>query len=279
MSYNNELVINKKVQSLDGSTKYYYQLCDKEMVISVLIPKRNSLFNYCISCQIGCPCKCQHCATGKMEYIRDLSCQEIFAQVDLIKKNLDKNDKILFMGMGEPFFNYNNVLESCKLFVKNNIVKSYHNIIISTCGIIPGIKKLSNEKNRPKLAITIGNAIQSKRERLIPISKVFPIREVIEECIAFQEKTGDKIIFEYPLIRNINDSEEDIRSFIELIRSIECMIHVIPFNEFEGGNLKRPSNNEVKRFMKKLDEYSLDTYKKPSFGIDVYAGCGQLEIK
>ena len=273
----NKIRIFKKEKSKDKSIKFFYKTSKGDLLYSVLILKENGKYNYCISCQIGCTNKCLHCATGKVNYSRDMTSDEIFAQVNLIKKNNKLNDRILFMGMGEPLLNYDNVIKTCKLFIEKSIIKSFKDIIISTSGIIDGIKKLGIEKDRPRLAVTIGFPDQKRRELLIPHSKIYKLELLMNECLNFQEKTGDEIIFEYPLIKNYNDSMEDIKQFINLIKDFRCEIHIIPFNEFKKSKFKRPSEKRIKEVIDILKNNDIYAFDKPSYGIDIYAGCGQLE--
>lgn len=269
----------KKLVSLDASAKYLLKLVDGVHIEAVHIPQADGA-NLCISCQVGCMNKCRHCATGRIEYVRDLSSEEIVEQVETIledEKFAEGKLKILFMGMGEPLLNYENVISAIKTFKLKRWSVDACNIIVSTSGIVPGIYKLETETVRPRLAVTIGATSDEKRGwLLIPTGKLYPISTLLVACREYAIATGDSVVFQYPLIKDFNDSLDEARALAGLVADIPCEVHIIPFNEFEGSSLRRPTPKNLSGFSQTLSLSSVKATMKPSFGIDINAGCGQL---
>lgn len=264
------------IPSSDGSEKYWFRCTDYNNVLAVKIPKTRHI-SYCISCQIGCINKCRHCATGQIPYVRDLSINEIVTQVLQMTKEPSPSDKILFMGMGEPLFNLDNVLGAIDKFIESKIVMNLDKVIISTSGVIPGITELSKKRNRVRLAITLGTLNSKKREYMIPITKIYPIDALIAACKDYQDTTNDRLIFQYPLLKDFNDTDKDIEETIQTLQDFDYELHIIPFNEFEGAPFERPSSRKIKYFYKMFESAGVEIFEKPSKGVDVHAGCGQLD--
>lgn len=209
---------------------------------------------------------------------------EIVAQVSLIYKeqallNFRPNRLgILFMGMGEPFFNYQNVMKAINIFISLESFKIPTDmIIISTSGIVPRILDFSSEICRPRLAVSINACDNALRDRLMPINKIYPLEQLLNTCKSFIERTGDKIIFEYVLIKNINDSEIHMQKLIKMLKPFDCEIHLIPFNENEHIKFFRPENEAIERFYLGCKNEGLEATLKPSYGVDILGGCGQLK--
>jgi 23S rRNA (adenine2503-C2)-methyltransferase len=272
--------IIKKLISSDSSVKYLFELTDGESIEAVYIPQPDGV-NLCISCQVGCVNKCKHCATSRIEYVRDLASEEIIEQTTAMledRRFARGKVKILFMGMGEPLFNYGNVLAAINMFKAQPWLHSVHDITVSTSGIVPNINKLAKEITRPRLAITIGATSDDKRSwLLVPVGKLYDLSITLAACRQYTETTKESVIFQYPLIKNFNDSSDEAKALSNLITDIPCEVHVIPFNEFEGSVLRRPTDDELSHFCQTLASYDLKVTQKPSFGVDIDAGCGQLK--
>lgn len=268
-----------KQKSSDGSYKHVIGLSDNLCVEGVWIPQEDGV-NLCISCQVGCPNKCRHCATGHVDFERDLTADEIYNQSRLLLDAHGANGKIkvLFMGMGEPLLNLEHVMSASEKMLNDNLVKSPKDIIVSTSGVSPFIKKFSKYNVRPQLAVTIGALPEEKRVKLIPTTKVFNLNSLIDSCVTFQEATNDKIIFEIPLIKDFNDSDDDAQNMTEIMKRFYCEIQVIPFNTFELSNMSKPSKKTTNKFVEILKANGLNVSVKNSFGTDLNAGCGQLSI-
>jgi len=268
----------KTYLSKDGSIKHLIELDDGLCIEAVWIPQEDGI-NLCISCQVGCPNKCRHCATGNIFFERDMTCSEIFSEVKLLIENHGNNNgniKVLYMGMGEPFLNYDNVLLSVRKMVEAKLLSTGTDAIVSTSGIVPGIIKLSKETTRPRLAVTIATVPDSKRVKLIPITKLFSLTDIISACRKFQIATKDKIIFEIPLIDSFNDTIEDAIGISNILEGLKCEIQVIPFNRFITSEYSPPLQHVMSAYINVLRERGMDVLLKPSYGVDISAGCGQL---
>ncbi len=275
-----DLKIIKKVFAKDKSIKYILGLSDEECIEAVYIPLIGET-KFCISCQVGCINKCSPCATGKdMDYIRDLCYEEIFLQVKTLAfdNNICYNNcTVLFMGMGEPFFNYSNVIKSLQLFQDIGIPPE--NITISTSGIIPCIVELSKLERRPKLAISLHATTNEQRNRVIPINKVYPLNDLLNAAKEYTDTSGDEIIIQYTLIERFNNTVDDLNRLVKCIENIKCELQIIPFNSFPSSNLIAPSKENVEFVISYLQSKGVKIALKQSSGNDVYAGCGQLGCK
>lgn len=272
--------ILSKEKSKDDCTKYTLILEDGEIIEAVHIPLLDET-KLCISCQVGCPNKCKHCATGRdIEYVRDLTSHEIFEQVKVLSDNNNDNFRnytILFMGMGEPFFNYNNLIKSFSLF--NEIGIENDRITVSTSGIIPQINEFIKLTRRPKLAISIHAADNEQRDKLVPINKVYGLLDLIDTIKNYTKITGDEVIIQYTLIKGFNDTLNDINNMEAILSEIKCELQIIPFNPFPTSSLKSPSKTDVDFFCNQLSSRGFKLSLKPSRGNDVFGGCGQLGCK
>jgi 23S rRNA (adenine2503-C2)-methyltransferase len=276
----NPLTIIGETGDKEANTKKYLLEClDGNKIESVLMRegRRNTL---CISSQIGCALDCKFCATGTKGIIRNLSAGEIVGQYLLIQKESEKPiTNIVFMGMGEPFLNYENVLKAADLINDaNGINVGARHITISTAGIIPGIQKFTNEKRRYKLAISLNGSNQDQRKTIMPLSKKYPFNELIEAVRLYHQHTKNFATFEYVLIADINDSIEDAKQLKKVIGGLPCKLNVIPYNEI-GGKFSRPIDSQIDKFMDTLKNAPFTVTTRWSKGADINAGCGQLVVR
>ena len=264
--------------SQDGSIKFLIKLENEDRVESVFIPdgERNTV---CVSSQVGCPLKCAFCATGKLGYVRNLKFYEILEQVRIIRTHVNARiTNVVFMGMGEPFLNYDEVIESARVINDPNTFSiGARKITISTAGIIPGIRKLANEPEQFKLAVSLNSAIQEKREKLMPIAKKYPLSELREALLDFYETKKRWITFEYILIPGVNDTKEDVEALTEYVNSIPSKLNLIPYNPHPYSEFRAPKDEEVEKFLKILRKNlkRVVTLRK-SKGQDIKGACGQL---
>ena len=265
--------------SADLSKKYIFSLHDGEYIEAVYIKKSGENSNFCISSQVGCTNKCQYCKTGKLEYKRDLLSEEIVKQVRFIAKDNSLSDlgnvKVLYMGMGEPFFNYDNVVLSTRLINKEFGI-SQNNLIISTSGVIPCIAKYAKESFRSALAVSLNAPNSRLRSFLMPINKVYPYDELLDACYRYVEITNDKIIIEYILLDGVTDGLDQADELAVRIKDLCCDVHIIPFNSFSNSRFVAPTRENTNLFIEHLRAQGLSVLVKPSHAIDVYGGCGQL---
>ncbi len=273
-------IINKVV-SVDGTTKYLLALHDGSNIEMVLIPngKKNTL---CISSQVGCARQCKFCATAKLGLTRNLETYEITSQVFLAIKELgeDKLTNIVFMGMGEPLDNFENVIKAIKILQHDLCFNfSPRRITVSTSGVIPQISKLADTGLKLKLAVSLNSAIQSKREILMPISKTYPLSELKKTLIDFRKKTPYRITFEYVMIKDYNIGRKDVKALLKYLGDISCKLNVIKWNKVDDLSYETPSATEIDRFIKSMNILSSAVTYRRSRGTDIDAACGQLAAK
>ncbi|RLC51753.1 MAG: 23S rRNA (adenine(2503)-C(2))-methyltransferase RlmN [Candidatus Cloacimonadota bacterium] len=273
--------IKEKKLSQDGTTKYLLELSDGKFIEMVLIPagEKNTL---CISSQVGCARKCKFCATATLGFSRNLEVQEIVGQVWLAIKELNdsKLTNIVFMGMGEPLDNLESVLKAIQILQRDECFSfSPRRITISTCGVIPGIRKLADSGIKVKLAVSLNSAIQEKREELMPVTKQYPLAELKNALLDFRKKTAFRITFEYVMIKDFNMRREDIKALLFYLGDISCKLNIIKWNEVVNLPYKSPNEKEVKEFVQAISKLSFAVTHRKSRGADIEAACGQLAGK
>lgn len=250
-----------------------------EAVLMIHPKKRNSI---CVSSQVGCPLGCKFCATGKMGFKRNLTTDEIINQVllfgRLLKKDNEKITNIVFMGMGEPFLNYDNVLESIKILNDKNIFNlGSRRISVSTAGLPQAIRRFSDENLEVNLAISLHAPNDKLRSTIMPINKGYPIRKVLEAVEEYIKKTGRKVMFEYILLKGVNDSATDAEELSALMNHPLYHLNLIPYNP--TGDFKPSATTEIKKFKKILESNNIRFTQRFRFGVDIEAACGQLAAK
>ncbi len=277
-NYNINLIkVEQKFYSKEDDTiKYLFKTKDKRLIesVSMIDDSRHTL---CISSQIGCSVDCSFCSTGKMGIIRNLDTGEIIEQIISIKHNRKKPiTNIVFMGMGEPFLNYNNVIKACEILTSPaGFNLSTKRITISTSGILPKIERYINEKQKYKLAISLNASNNTMRNQLIPINKKWPIEDILNTIKKYQFNKYKPIMFEYVLINGINDSSNNAKELASLLKGIPCKINIIPYNTI-NNDYKRSKNIEI--FINTLNKYKSNfrVLIRKNKGQDINAACGQL---
>jgi 23S rRNA (adenine2503-C2)-methyltransferase len=267
--------------SKDGTKKFLLSLVDDNRIEMVLIPneKKNTL---CISSQVGCARNCSFCATASIGLIRNLKVYEILSQVFLAIKELEekKLTNIVFMGMGEPLDNLQNVIKAVKILQEEQCFSfSPRRITISTCGIIPKLKELADCGLKIKLAVSLNSAIQEKREQLMPVCRKYPLTELKNALLDFRKKTAFRITFGYVLIKNFNIGQEDIKALLKFLGDISCKLNVIKWNELPSMPFKSPSEKEVAEFIHGMEKLSSAVTYRKSRGQDINGACGQLAAR
>jgi 23S rRNA (adenine2503-C2)-methyltransferase len=288
------ITILKEVISSDGTIKFLFELKDGNLIESVLIPpisankkdgwiedKPVNRLTTCISTQVGCPLGCLFCATGYMKYKRNLSSFEIIDQIlHVQKQNGKKITNIVFMGMGEPLLNYDNLIKSIEIINHDlglNIAQRH--ITVSTAGIIPGIKKIADENRKFKLAVSLHSTDNDFRSQIMPVNKKYPLPELFNAVKYYYKKTKLRPTFEFILFDGINDSESDIKKIVSLSKQIPCKFNFIQFHNspFLKGDLKK--SKRFFGFIEKLRNENLTVMIRNSSGEDINAACGQLAVK
>ena len=262
----------------DKSVKILFRTRDDHFIETVSMVENNR-HTVCLSSQAGCVLDCHFCATGKLGLKRNLSTGEIVDQLIYVRKNTDQPiTNVVFMGMGEPFHNYDNVLNASDIFHSPkgfNLAST--RITISTAGLLPQINKFIKEKRRYKLAISLNASNDKVRAKIMPINNKWSINDLIKSGKAYSNQKKRLIMFEYVLLKGINDSEEDALELARLLQGIPCKINLIPYNEIEG-KYQRPDETTITKFSEILHNYR-DEYRvlvRWSKGQDIAAGCGQL---
>ena len=262
----------------DKSVKILFRTRDDHFIETVSMVENNR-HTVCLSSQAGCVLDCHFCATGKLGLKRNLSTGEIVDQLIYVRENTDQPiTNVVFMGMGEPFHNYNNVLNASDIFHSPkgfNLAST--RITISTAGLLPQINKFIKEKRRYKLAISLNASNDKVRTKIMPINKKWSINDLIKSGKEYSNQKKRLIMFEYVLLKGINDSEEDALELARLLQGIPCKINLIPYNEIEG-KYQRPDEATITKFSEILHNYR-DEYRvlvRWSKGQDIAAGCGQL---
>jgi 23S rRNA (adenine2503-C2)-methyltransferase len=262
----------------DKSVKILFRTRDDHFIETVSMVENNR-HTVCLSSQVGCVLDCHFCATGELGLKRNLSTGEIVDQLIYVRENTDQPiTNVVFMGMGEPFHNYNNVLNASDIFHSPkgfNLAST--RITISTAGLLPQINKFIKEKRRYKLAISLNASNDKVRTEIMPINKKWSINDLIKSGKEYSNQKKRLIMFEYVLLKGINDSEEDALELARLLQGIPCKINLIPYNEIEG-KYQRPDETTITKFSEILHNYR-DEYRvlvRWSKGQDIAAGCGQL---
>ncbi len=261
------------------TVKALLELDDGERVETVLMRHQDGRNTVCVSCQVGCPMGCEFCATGTMGFVRNLSVGEIISQVlvfcRLLKGEGAAVTNIVFMGMGEPFNNYDAVLQSVRLFNSSDAFNiGARRMAVSTSGIVPGIDSFADEKLQVNLAISLHAPTDALRTRLMPINKVYPIADVLAAVDRYLAKTSRRVMFEYLMIEGVNDSEKDAQHLAKLLKKPLYLVNIIKYNE--TGKYRASTPLAIKRFITILQETGIPVTERYRFGHDISAACGQL---
>ena len=266
---------------IDNSIKILFCTHDDQFIEAVSMVENNR-HTVCLSSQAGCALDCQFCATGKMGLKRNLSTGEIVDQLIYVRENINQAiTNVVFMGMGEPFHNYDNVLNASDIFHSPkgfNLAST--RITISTVGLLPQINQFIKEKRRYKLAISLNASNDKVRSEIMPINKKWPIKDIVNAGREYSNQKKRLIMFEYVLLKGINDSKDDALELAKLLHGIPCKINLIPYNEIEG-KYQRPDESTIIKFSEILHNYR-DEYRvlvRWSKGQDIAAGCGQLAVQ
>jgi 23S rRNA (adenine2503-C2)-methyltransferase len=278
LSYHKTLDLKKSLS--DGTTKYLFKLEDDNTIETVLLPERERN-TICLSSQVGCKFACSFCASAPFGFVRNLSQSEILDEVIFIK---DANSGInitnlVFMGIGEPFDNYDNVLRAIRIFNDKNAFNiGARKITISTCGVVPAIERLAKEGLQIELSVSLHAANDKTRSMLLPVNKKYPLKDLIAACKEYIKSTKRMITFEYVLIDKINSSETDAVELARLLKGMMCKVNAISYNRVPGKPYREPSSEDARTFMKALEANGINAIHRKPKGEDIDAGCGQLRI-
>ncbi len=261
------------------TTKILIELSDGLKIESVLMKHKDKRNTVCVSSQVGCALDCVFCATGRMGFKRNLKTHEIVNQVlffaRYLKKKKEKITNIVFMGMGEPFLNYKNVIDAIRILNdKQGFNLGARSFSISTAGIIDGIKKLSNESLRINLAVSLHAADDSLRLKIMPMVGNYPLLKILKAVDNYIIKTRRKVMFEYVMMKGINDKDEDAEKLAKIMKKPLYFVNLIAYNP--TGDFKASSSSRIKEFKEILEKAGVKVGQRYSFGQDIKAACGQL---
>lgn len=269
-------------QSSDGTRKLLLRLQDENFIESVLMPDKGK-YTLCVSSQVGCQLNCSFCLTGRIGFKRNLTSAELVDQVLIGKHNIGKDElltNLVFMGMGEPLLNSDNLIRALELIVSPQAIGiSTRRITVSTVGIPEGIRTLGESHLGVNIAISLNAAVNSVRTKIMPINKKYPIESVIKACREYPLTKQRRITFEYVLIKGFNDSIEDAKRLAKLLHEIPCKINVIPLNENPLLPFEAPTQNTIETFCDYLRNKYYTVSVRYSKGQDIEAACGQLAGK
>lgn len=265
------------VSEFDGTRKYLYELNDGNIIESVLM-KYHHGNSVCISTQVGCRMGCRFCASTLDGLERQLTPSEMLDEVYRIQKDIgERVSNIVLMGSGEPLDNYDNVIKFIKLISdENGLNISGRNITLSTCGIVPMIRRLADEKMQLTLAISLHASDDDTRRKLMPVANKYTIAELLDACRYFFQTTGRRITFEYSLVSGINDTESEAKKLGGLLNDINCHVNLIPVNPIKERDFKQSVKKDVEKFKNVLEKYKINVTIRREMGRDIQGACGQL---
>lgn len=268
--------------SKDGSRKYLFKLTDGKHIESVFIPEKDH-YTLCISSQVGCAQGCRFCLTARGGFVRNLTKGEIIAQVRDVVYDMGNSKRltnIVMMGMGEPLANYSNVVGAINTITDSEVGLGFSSrrLTVSTAGFVPKLSDLGRDTS-VNLAISLNATENKTRDMLMPINRKYPIESLLAACAIYPLMPRRRITFEYILIKGVNDSEEDAKRLVRLLRPIRAKINLIPFNTYEGSQFERPEETVILKFKDILSKSNYTAIVRHSKGQDISAACGQLSVK
>lgn len=259
--------------------KFSFRLSDGCIIESVCIHSTEGR-TLCLSMQVGCDLSCRFCASGQMAFRRNLSAGEMVGQVLALERQFGRPSNLVYMGMGEPFLNYDATMKSLSILQEpKGYAFGARRITVSTAGIVPEIYRFAREAGQVNLAISLHATTDAKRQALMPVARVYNLRQLLDAAWDYTEVTGRRISFEYVLIRGVNDSHHDADRLIEMLGGKRAHLNIICFNPIPRGLFKRPARKELERFVEYLRKGGLNVTVRRSVGAQSAAACGQLAGK
>jgi 23S rRNA (adenine2503-C2)-methyltransferase len=274
--------------SKDTTRKFLFRLSDNNLIESVLIPASPALYGspsdrrtICVSTQVGCVYGCKFCASGLDGWKRNLHADEIVNQIMAVENESgERIDNIVFMGMGEPLANYDNLLRAVQIInAPWGIRIGARHITISTSGLVPQIRKLADQPLQIRLAVSLHGASDEIRSRIMPVNRKYNLSALLDACLYFTSRKKQRITFEYILIAQVNDSDEQARQLAKHARALEAKVNLIPYNNVEGLDWTQPSIDRQKKFLSVLRSANVRATLRREKGDDIAAACGQLRLQ
>lgn len=273
-------LVERQISKIDGTNKFLFELKDGNMVESVLMKYKHGN-SVCISSQVGCRMGCRFCASTIGGLIRNLRTSEMLREVYEVQKlSGERVSNIVIMGTGEPLDNYDNFVRFIRMVSdENGLHISQRNITASTCGIVPNIRKLAEEQFQITLALSLHGSTQEKRKILMPVANKYDLKEVLQACDDYFQKTGRRMTFEYSLVHGVNDTKEDAEELTALLKHRNCHLNLIPVNPIKERDFEKPSKKSAMIFQNKLEKNGINVTIRREMGSDIDGACGQLRIK
>lgn len=272
--------IIRKQESKDGTKKYLFDILDNNAIESVLMEYKHGK-TICVSSQVGCKMGCKFCASTGVKFARSLEAGEIVEQLLAIERDENVHiSNLVFMGIGEPFDNFDNVMKAIKLL--NNpkgINMGARHISISTSGLVPNIYKLADKNIQCTLSISLHSSNNEKRSSMMPVNNLYNIQELMKACRYYIEKTNKRISFEYALAKDNNDNLQDAQDLVKLLHGMLCHVNLIPINKIDNGKYTKSTNENIIKFRDYLNAHGIVATIRRELGSDIDAACGQLRKK
>ena len=270
----------KLVSRYDNTVKYLFSFNDGECVESVVMSYKHG-YSICISTQVGCKMGCTFCATGKSGFSRNLTSSEMLAQIESAQKDLDiRISNIVLMGMGEPLDNFDNVTRFIELVSSDdNLNIGTRHITLSTCGLVPQIYKLAEKHYGITLSVSLHAPNDEVRQKTMPVARKYSMEELLKACVDYFKITGRRVTFEYSMISNVNDSDENARELANRLSGMSCHVNLIPVNTVEGTGYIKSNIKRQQSFIDILAEKNITATVRRTLGSDINASCGQLKRK
>ena len=269
--------VQVQVSKLDGTRKYLFGLADGNVIESVLMRYKHGN-SVCISSQVGCRMGCRFCASTIDGLVRNLTSGEMLEQIYRIGEEIgERISNVVVMGSGEPLDNYDNLVKFITMLTDaNGLNISQRNLTVSTCGLVPQIRELATHQFQMTLALSLHASSQEKRRELMPVANKYDLKDVLEACDDYFEKTGRRITFEYSLVGGVNDTDEDVEQLVRLLHGKNCHINLIPVNPIKERDFVQSSRPVVEEFQKKLQTHGITATVRREMGRDIDGACGQL---
>ena len=272
--------IIRKQESKDGTRKYLFDILDGNAIETVLMQYKHG-YSLCVSSQVGCRMGCKFCASTGIACVRNLTPGEIAEQILAVQRDTGiKISNVVFMGIGEPFDNFENVLRAIKIInnQKGLSIGARH-ISVSTCGVVPKIYEIADMDLQCTLSISLHATNNDKRSEMMPINNRYNIEELMKACRYYIEKTNKRISFEYALAKDNNDNLDDAKALVKLLRGMLCHVNLITINKIENGKFDTSTNENIMKFRDYLNEHGIVATIRRELGDDIEAACGQLRRK
>ncbi len=272
--------ILRKQESSDGTKKYLFDILDGNAIETVLMSYHHG-YTICVSSQVGCKMGCKFCASTGIKFVRSLTSGEIVEQILAVERdNQIRISNVVFMGIGEPLDNYDNVVNAIKIINNQKGINiGARHISISTSGLVPKIYKLAEENIQCTLSISLHATTNEKRSSMMPVNNIYPIEELLQACRDYIDKTNRRISFEYALAKDNNDNLEDAKKLVKLLKGMICHVNLIPINKIENGAYSKSSNENIMKFRDYLNDHGIVATIRRELGSDIEAACGQLRRK